>query len=112
MSFFDAIPPTIITIGSFLFLAQRYIKINGNNHDSPKVISTYTTDNKNERFSTIKREITKLGICIIQVSLFSFLLGWKIDEKANKVINKNSLYNDIIHAGLLIFCWVSFKVFV
>jgi len=104
MPFIDAIPPTVVTLGSFLLLVQKF---NKNNDASPQVVCTYTTDSKDKRFSTVKRDMIKLWICIIQVSLFSFLLGWKIDETLNKVINKNSLLDGVIHTGLLIFCWVS-----
>ncbi|CAG8606010.1 17882_t:CDS:10 [Rhizophagus irregularis] len=104
MSFFDAIPPTIVTLGSFLFLILEY-----NKHDvSPQIASTYTTSNKNNpnvRFSTVKRDTIKLGICIIQTSLFSFLLGWKMDENFKKINNKYLSLDDILHVGLLIFCW-------
>ncbi|GBB99870.1 hypothetical protein RclHR1_03660017 [Rhizophagus clarus] len=104
MSLFDAIPPTIVTLGSFLLLIRECNK----DDVSPQVVNTYTTNDKNNqivRFSTVKRDTTKLGICIIQVSLFSFLLGWKIDENGKKIINEYSLFNDILHIGLLTFCW-------
>ncbi|RIA81176.1 P-loop containing nucleoside triphosphate hydrolase protein [Glomus cerebriforme] len=105
MSYFDAIPPTIVTLGSFLLLVQKYYN---RNDVSIQLINTYTTNNnKNQhvRFSTAKRDTIKLGICIIQTSLFSFLLGWKIDKKISKIINGYSLSDDIIHTGLLVFCW-------
>ncbi|GBB84403.1 hypothetical protein RclHR1_00110036 [Rhizophagus clarus] len=105
MSFFDAIPPTIIALGSFLFLTIEYYN---KNDSSPQIVNTYTTSSKNNqnvRFSTVKRDTIKLGICIIQVSLFSFLLGWKIDENIRKVANKYLPLDDILHIGLLIFCW-------
>src|SRR6266498_1023747 len=104
MLYFFAIPPTIITLGSFfLLIVQKY---NNKNDGSPLVINKDTT---NIRFSTVKRDAIKLGICIIQVSLFSFLLGWKTYEKI-KSVNKHSIY-DFIHAGLLVFCWVSWSKF-
>jgi hypothetical protein len=109
MSFFDAIPPTIVTLGSFLLLVLNCNIKNDASVASPQMINTYKTDTKNVRFSTIKRDMIKLGICIVQVSLFSFLLGWKI-ENINRAINKYSLYDEIIHEGLLVFCWVSRRV--
>jgi hypothetical protein len=110
MSFFDAIPPAIVTLGSFLLLIREYNK----NDIPPQIVNTYTTSNKNNqnvRFSTVKRDTIKLGICIIQVSLFSFLLGWKINDDVKKIINKYSSLDDILHVGLLIFCWVSCRKF-
>ncbi|CAI2178694.1 732_t:CDS:10 [Funneliformis geosporum] len=90
LSYSDAIPPTIITLGSFLLLILQ------KHHEkivvSPQVINTDTT---NIRISTVKRDVIKLGICIIQVSLFSFLLVRKVFENV-----------DVIHAGLLVFCWL------
>ncbi|CAG8441509.1 9619_t:CDS:10 [Funneliformis caledonium] len=90
LSYFDAIPLTIVTLGScFLLIVQKYHK---KIDVSPQVINTDTTK---IRFSTVKRDVIKLGICIIQVSLFSLLLGRMVYENI-----------DAIHAGLLVFCWL------
>ncbi|CAG8450708.1 10335_t:CDS:10, partial [Dentiscutata heterogama] len=97
MSIADTLPPAIFaTISSILIILQiiknreKYFETSSD--EAPDDVVDYA------RFSTVKRDVARLGITILQTGLFSFLFFWRLKHGNNPNF-------DTISPGILAICW-------
>ncbi|CAG8532113.1 5269_t:CDS:10, partial [Dentiscutata heterogama] len=97
MSIVDTLPPAIVAVVSSISIILQTIK---NRKKYIEIPSDEVSDDivDNARFSTIKRDVSKLGVTILQTGLFAFLFFWRFR-------NGNSLNFDTISPGILAICW-------
>ncbi|CAG8498013.1 5031_t:CDS:10 [Dentiscutata erythropus] len=97
MSIVDTLPPAIVAVVSSISIILQTIK---NRKKYIEIPSDEVSDDivDNARFSTIKRDVSKLGVTILQTGLFAFLFFWKFR-------NGNNLNFDTISPGILAICW-------
>src|ERR1043166_5133040 len=95
MSLIDTFPQVLFTLFSALILNIRNCKdyeldeLDESDNDAPDTSS---------HFSTVKRDVIKIGFTLIQVGSFAFLFGWRFNQEQDK--------NSVLSAGLLAVCWV------
>ncbi|CAG8546824.1 26169_t:CDS:1 [Gigaspora rosea] len=98
----DTLPLAIITAVSSISIILQAIQNRKHYFEIP---SDEVPDNivDNERFSTVKRDVAKLGITILQTGLFIFLFFWRFKYENN--------LNFDISPGILAICWVNLLLF-
>ncbi|KAF0561148.1 P-loop containing nucleoside triphosphate hydrolase protein [Gigaspora margarita] len=97
MSIVDTLPPVIFAAVSSTLIILQAIK---NRKKYFEIPSDEVPDDvvENARFSTVKRDVARLGITILQTGLFSFLFFWRFRHG-------NNLNFDTISPGILAICW-------
>ncbi|CAG8489136.1 4720_t:CDS:10, partial [Dentiscutata heterogama] len=97
MSIADTLPPAIIAAVSSIFIILQAIQNRKNYFEIPsEEVSDDIIDNA--RFSTVQRDVVKLGITILQTGLFTFLFFLRFKHG-------NNLNFDTISPGILAICW-------
>ncbi|CAG8459975.1 16431_t:CDS:10 [Acaulospora morrowiae] len=95
---FYTVPPTCVALASITLLIIQRIKPRKNYDEVPQEealdIPIIVDDT---RFSTVKRDLMKIGIIILQIGIFSFLFGYRYDQNRDDVVG--------ISAGVLALCW-------
>ncbi|CAG8832696.1 26345_t:CDS:1, partial [Racocetra persica] len=97
MSLVDTIPSIIVVGVSSISLILQTI------HNRKKYVEIPSDEVPDDiitsaRFSTVKRDVVKLGITILQAGLFTFLFCWRFN------LENNVIY-DAINTGILAICW-------
>ncbi|KAF0405290.1 P-loop containing nucleoside triphosphate hydrolase protein [Gigaspora margarita] len=97
MSIVYTLPPAIVAVVSSISIILQTIK---NRKKYIEISSDEVSDDivDDARFSTVKRDVTKLGITILQTGLYIFLFFWKFRHE-------NKLNFDTISPGILAICW-------
>ncbi|CAG8580609.1 39229_t:CDS:10 [Gigaspora margarita] len=97
MSIAYTLPPAIVAVVSSISIILQTIK---NQKKYIEISSDEVSDDivDDARFSTVKRDVTKLGITILQTGLYIFLFFWKFRHE-------NKLNFDTISPGILAICW-------
>ncbi|CAG8509389.1 30259_t:CDS:2, partial [Racocetra persica] len=97
MSIVNTLPPAIVVAISSISIILQTIR---NRKKYFEIPPDEVPDNiaDNARFSTVKRDVIKLGITILQTGLFTFLFFWKIKHEIN-------LNFDTLSPGILAICW-------
>ncbi|CAG8525592.1 15387_t:CDS:10 [Gigaspora rosea] len=97
MSIVCTLPPAIVAVVSSISIILQTIK---NRKKYIEISSDEISDDivDDARFSTVKRDVAKLGITILQTGLYIFLFFWKFR-------NENKLNFDTISPGILAICW-------
>ncbi|KAF0540786.1 P-loop containing nucleoside triphosphate hydrolase protein [Gigaspora margarita] len=93
----DTLPLAIITVVSSISIISQAIQNRKHYFEIP---SDEVPDDivDNERFSTVKRDVAKLGITILQTGLLTFLFFWRFKHE-------NNLNFYMISPGILAICW-------
>ncbi|CAG8551433.1 7291_t:CDS:10 [Funneliformis mosseae] len=95
MSLSDTLPQVVVVLFSTLILNIQSCK----NERSLYELDEYNNDSIiSSRFSTVKRDVFKIGFTLIQAGSFAFLFGWKFDREQDK--------NSVLSVGLLAVCWI------
>ncbi|RIB29313.1 hypothetical protein C2G38_2155729 [Gigaspora rosea] len=97
MSIVCTLPQAIVAVVSSISIILQTIK---NRKKYIEISSDEISDDivDDARFSTVKRDVAKLGITILQTGLYIFLFFWKFR-------NENKLNFDTISPGILAICW-------
>ena len=99
----ETIPPAVVVSLSSIILFFRGIKsCKTNEYQELSNKDTGDIPLGSTRFSTVKRDVIKIVIILLQIGLFGFLFYWRYEK------NENDKY--VLSTGLMAICWVNKKI--
>ncbi len=98
MSLIDTLPQVVVVLFSTLIVNIQSCENDRSNRSHRELDGLNNDPIVFSRFSTVKRDVIKIGFTLIQAGSFAFLFGWKFDKEHDK--------NSVLSAGLLAVCWV------